>query len=130
VNIGRGKSVIQWDRDEDYARRHLVNQFQEIARGDGWIEERTGLHDAEFIETRRHRFTAPVPHRRTGGVEVLNLVGGEAAIVESPGGFFEPFEVHYAESFILPAGAGEYVIRPKVAGATCLTMKAFVRTRA
>jgi len=127
VNIERGKAVIQWDRDEDYARHRLVNQFQEIAQGEGWIEERTGLHEAEFIETRRHRFTGPVRHHRTGSVEVLNLVAGEAAIVESPSGAFAPFEVHYAETFILPAGAGEYVIRPKIAGATCLTMKAFVR---
>ncbi len=128
VNIERGKTVIQWDRDEDYARQHLVNQFQEIARGDGWVEERTGLHESQFIETRRHRFTGPVLHRRTGSVEVLNLVEGEAAVVESPSAAFAPFEIHYAETFIVPAGAGDYVIRPAREGAQCATMKAFVRT--
>jgi mannose-6-phosphate isomerase class I len=130
VNIERGKAVIQWERDEDYARRRLVNRFEEIARGEGWVEERTGLHEAEFIETRRHRFTSPVLHRRTGSVEVLNLVQGEAAVVESPSGAFAPFEVHYAETFIVPAGAGDYVLRPSTAGAKCASMKAFVRTRA
>jgi mannose-6-phosphate isomerase class I len=130
VNIGRGTAVIQWERDEDYARRRLVNQFVEVAHGDGWLEERTGLHEAEFIETRRHRFTAPVTHRRTGSVEVLNLVEGEGAIVESPSGVFAPFEVHYAETFILPAAAGDYVIRPATPDPPCITIKAFVRTRA
>jgi mannose-6-phosphate isomerase class I len=130
VNIERGRAVIQWERDEDYARRRLVNQFIEVARGDGWIEERTGLHEAEFIETRRHRFTKPVSHLRTGSVEVLNLVEGEAAVVESRSGAFAPFEVHYAETFILPAAAGDYVIRPATPDAPCITMKAFVRTRA
>ncbi len=129
VNVERGREVIDWRRDEDYAREHLINQFAEVASGEGWTEERTGLHEAEFIETRRHWFTGPVLHRRTGGVEVLNLVEGDAAVVESPTAAFEPFEVHYIETFILPAAAGDYVIRPSKAGERCATMKAFVRTK-
>lgn len=34
------------------------------------------------------------------------------ASIESPTGAFEPFEVHYAETFIIPASVGEYVIHP------------------
>lgn len=127
INIERGKSVIQWERDEDYARERLVNQVQEVDRGEGWLEERTGLHEAEFIETRRHWFSVPVTHRRTGSVDVLNLVEGEAAIVESPSGAFFPFTVHYAETFIVPVAAGEYTVRPAISNMRCATMKAYVR---
>ena len=130
VNLARGREVIDWTRDEDYARARLVNQITEVARGEGWIEERTGLHAAEFIETRRHWFTAPVAHDTGGGVNVLNLVEGLAAVVESPTGAFAPYVVHYAETFIVPAAVGAYTIRPGVAGARCATLKAFVRTRA
>jgi len=130
VNIERGKAAIQWDRDEEYARCHLINRFEEIGCGEGWKEERTGLHETQFIETRRHWFTSPVLHRRTGSVEVLNLIEGEAAIVESPTGQFAPMEIHYAETFILPDAAGDYTIRPKKAGASCATIKAYVRTKA
>jgi hypothetical protein len=56
----------------------------------GWIEERTGLHELQFIETRRHWFTSPVEHDASTGVHVLNLVEGEEAIVESPTAAFEP----------------------------------------
>ncbi len=129
VNIERGQSVIQWDRNEDYARRHLVNQIEVIERGDGWHEERTGLHTSQFIETRRHWFSVPVRHRRTSSVDVLNLVEGEAVVVESPESRFAPVEIHYAETFILPAAAGDYIIRPLVAGAHCATVKAFVRVK-
>lgn len=129
VNIERGKSVIQWNRNEDYARDRLINRVTEVARGDGWVEERTGLHEAEFIETRRHWFTAPVIHKRTGSVEVLNLIEGTSAVVESPDGLFDPYEVHYAETFILPDAAGNYTIRPATPGARCGTIKAFVRTK-
>jgi hypothetical protein len=130
VNVARGREVIDWARDEDYARARLVNQVTEIARGEGWSEERTGLHDAEFIETRRHWFTGPVAHDTRGGVNVLNLVQGSEVVVESPTGAFAPFPVHYAETFIVPAAVGAYTIRPAVAGQQCATLKAFVRTRA
>lgn len=130
VNVARGAEVIDWTRDEDYARAHLVNQVSEVSRCEGWVEERTGLHEAEFIETRRHWFTAPVAHHTGGGVNVINLVEGTEAVVESPTGAFAPFTVHYAETFIVPAAVGAYTIRPALAGAACATLKAFVRTRA
>lgn len=132
VNIERGRAVVRWDRDESYARQHLVNQFREVARGEGWREERTGLHPAEFIETRRHWFTGTVPHDTGGGVNVLNLIQGTEAVVESPTGAFEPFVVHYAETFIVPACVGPYTIRPwgSAVGTECATIKALVRTSA
>ena len=74
--------------------------------GDGWREERTGLHELEFIETRRHWFTGAAPHDTSGTVNVLNLVEGDEAVVESPDGAFEPFVVHYAETFVVPAAVG------------------------
>lgn len=134
LNVARGREVIDWSRDEDYSRSRLVNQVKQLNQGEGWIEERTGLHEAEFIETRRHWFTARVPHNtggtRGGGVNVLNLVEGTAVVVESPTGSFSPYTIHYAETFIIPAAVGAYTIRPAVPGERCATLKAFVRTRA
>lgn len=130
INIERRRQVVDFGRDTDYARRHLINQVETVAKGDGWTEERTGLHPNEFIETRRHWFTAPVTHHTDGGVNVLNLVAGDEALVESPSGAFEPFVVHYAETFVVPACVGEYTIRPYGAseGKQCGTIKAYVRT--
>ena len=130
INIAHGSNVIQWDRTTKWTREQLINRFSKIAEGDGWIEERTGLHEKEFIETRRHWFTKKVHHNTNGGVNVLNLVEGDEAIVESPSQAFKPFVVHYAETFIVPAIAGEYTIRPGngSAGQKCATIKAFVRT--
>ena len=133
INIDHGKRNIMWDRDEDYARKYLINQVTEIASGEGWREERTGLHEAEFIETRRHWFSGPVEHdtggQSRGGVNVLNLIEGDEITVESPNGMFAPFVVHFAETFIVPAAVGAYRIRPSgpSQGGTCATIKAFVR---
>jgi hypothetical protein len=129
VHLEHGKRNIQWDRTTGWVERNLVNRIEETARGDGWVEERTGLHELEFIETRRHWFTGTVPHHTNGGVQVLNLVEGEEAVVESPEGAFPPFVVRYAETFIVPASVGAYTIRPASpsGGRRLATIKAYVR---
>ena len=129
INVERGKEVIDWKRDTEYVKQHLANHLTKISEGDGWGEERTGLHPNEFIETRRHWFTKPVTHHTNNSVNVLNLIEGEEAIIESPNGAFKPFVVHYAETFIIPANVNEYIISPygKSAGKECATIKAYVR---
>ncbi|WEM44858.1 class I mannose-6-phosphate isomerase (plasmid) [Photobacterium sp. DA100] len=129
VHLEHGKEVIQWDRDTDWTEENLVNRVDFIAEGDGWREERTGLHEREFIETRRHWFSKAVTHHTGGNVNVLNLIEGREAIVESPTGAFEPYVVHYAETFVIPASVDEYVIRPygESEGQEIATIKAYVR---
>src|SRR5215470_13819205 len=132
IHLEHGIRNIQWERTTAWVEKQLINTITPIAEGEGWREERTGLHEREFIETRRHWFTQPVSHCTNGGVNVLNLCQGEEAIVESTNGAFAPLIVHYAETFIVPAAAGCYTIRPHgpSAGKQCATIKAFVRTRA
>jgi mannose-6-phosphate isomerase class I len=129
IHLERGAENIQWNRTTTWVKDSLINCVEEVATGDGWREERTGLHELEFIETRRHWFTGIVPHNTNGTVNVLNLVEGEEAIVESPSGAFAPFIVHYAETFIVPAQVGRYTVRPHGAaeGKQCATVKALVR---
>jgi mannose-6-phosphate isomerase class I len=127
IHLKHGAANIQWDRTTGWVKDHLVNPIRPIQSGDGWREEHTGLHPREFIETRRHWFTRPTPHDTQGGVNVLNLIEGRAAMVESPDNAFEPYEVHYAETFIVPANVGRYTIRPTQPEAPCATIKASVR---
>ena len=130
INIEHGEKVIDWSRTTSWTKKNLVNKIEQINEGDGWIEERTGLHKCEFIETRRHWFTKTVKHDTKGNLNVLCLVEGEQAIVESPNNAFEPFLVNYAETFIIPATIGNYTIRPfgNSTGKKTGTLKAFVRT--
>ena len=125
INVERGSKVIQWERTTGFVMSQIANHFEVLRDEDGIKEERTGLHPNEFIETRRHTFSRPVEHDTQGGVNVLNLVDGEAALVESPEGKFAPFEVHYAETFIIPACIGRYTITPL--GGECMTIKAYIR---
>jgi mannose-6-phosphate isomerase class I len=126
IHIEHGRENIQWDRTTDWVRRNLINRKVPLRQQDGWCEERTGLHEREFIETRRHWFTGKTEHETGGGVNVLNLVEGAEVIVESPQDAFDPFVVHYAETFIVPAAVGRYSIAPTGPN-RCATVKAYVR---
>jgi len=129
INLGHASRVIRRERDTAFAENELINHIEPVASGEGWREERTGLHASGFIETRRHWFSVKVIHQTHNSVNVLNLVEGGEAVVESPGGMFEPFTVHYAETFIIPAAVKEYSISPcgRWEGKEIATIKAFIR---
>lgn len=129
VHIKHGEQVIDWKRDTKWVKDNLVNRVIPLKEAEGYREERTGLHEREFIETRRHWFRDKVFHQTMGSVNVLNLVEGWEAIVESPTGSFEPFVVHYAETFIISEQVKEYTIRPygESEGKEIATIKAYVR---
>jgi mannose-6-phosphate isomerase class I len=131
IHLEHGARNIQWDRDTAWVQAQLINRVTPLGEGPGWRTERTGLHETEFIDTHRCWFSAPAPQAALDTVQVLNLVQGQDAVVESPDGAFEPFAVSYAETFILPAAAGGYTVKPGPAasarGDACAVLKAFVR---
>jgi mannose-6-phosphate isomerase class I len=128
IHLEHGLKNIQWNRTTEWVRKSLIGQVQQIEKGEGWEEERTGLHEAEFIETRRHWFVSKVQHHTHGNLNVLNLVEGDEVVLESPTGAFAPLHVHYAETVILPAAVGKYTIRPlNPTDRPLATLKAYVR---
>ncbi|GAB3525348.1 class I mannose-6-phosphate isomerase [Arthrobacter monumenti] len=129
IHLEHAQRNIQWDRDTEWTKANLIDQVETMDSGPGWVEERTGLHELEFVEVRRHWFEGVVEHDTGGTVNVLNLVEGPEAVVESPTGDFAPFVVHYAETFIVPAAVGPYRIRPhgRGVGTRLGTVKASVR---
>lgn len=129
INIEHGKNVIDWARDEDWVKENLFNNVEQISMNGHSLEESTGLFNTQFIETRRHWFDGKVTHRTHGNLNVVNLVEGEEVVVESPDGLFEPYVIHYAETFIVPADVPAYTITPfgKSVGQKCATLKAYVR---
>ncbi len=130
INIAHGENVIQWERTTNWTKENLINKFETLEKGDGWRSEKTGLHEREFIETHRHWFNKPVIHKERNGVRVFNVIEGREILVESTTGQFEPMVFHYAETFIIPAAAGEIKISPygESVGKECGTILAFVRT--
>lgn len=127
IHIGDGKRVIRFDRTTRWVDENLVNRFETIHLGEDYRETRTGLHQLEFIGTHVFETANVIPLEANGEVSMLNLVEGEAAVVESPEGAFAPFTVHYAETFILPAALGNVNIRPERPGESIRLLRANVR---
>lgn len=125
VHLSHGSRVIQWDRTEGWVKDNLVNRFETVCKEPGFEETRTGLHDREFIETRRYRLRGPHSFTCDDSVSMCNVVDGSGAIVSSPDGAFEPFEVHYAETFIIPAAVGQFSLHPL--NEECMVLRASVR---
>ncbi len=120
VHLNHGGRNIQWYRTTDWVRSNLVNQIRQLPGGEGVTVERTGLHEREFIDTRRYTLEAPVELTSEGGVSMCNVVEGRGATVESPDGAFAPFAVHYAETFLLPASVERFILRPMEPGVKIL----------
>jgi len=129
IHLEHGEANIQWDRDTDWVMEHLVNRIRLLHSEEGFTTTWTGLHEREFIETIRHTFSKPVLFHTDDSINMLNLVEGEEATVLSPTGAFDPYTVHYAETFIIPASVTEYIITPSglSEGQTVSTIKASVR---
>ena len=124
INIERGSRVIK-ERRTGWVMDNLVNRFSVVEETDGCTQEHTGLHELEFIETRRFTISTEAQIDCHESVNVLNLVEGVSCLVESADGSFAPFEVHYAETFIVPESVRKYRIR--AAGGPVRVMQAYVR---
>lgn len=129
IHLDHGLKNIDWTRDSRWVHDQLAGGAELIRETDGVREERTGLHELEFIEVRRHWFDQAASHDTGGTLNVLNLVEGDEVEIVSPTDRFEPFVVHYAETFVIPAAVGPYIIRRtrNASSGTFATVKACVR---
>ncbi len=121
VHLDHGFHALQFDRDTKWVKENLVNTITKISEQ----EEITGLHEREFLETRRYTFDKSTNIKTYGSVNVGNLVSGRSAVIESLDGSFEPYKVHYAETFIIPSTIQEFKV--KCEDKECIVIKAHVR---
>lgn len=110
IHIEDGKKVIRYDRTTKWVEENLVNNFNAIEDNDDYKEVKTGLHELEFIETHVISTSKSVEIKSDKEVTMLNLVDGKQAIIKSSNDSFEPYKVHYAETVIVPANAGSFII--------------------
>ena len=110
IHLKHGKKNIQWNRTTSWVKENLANAVYEVDEDCGAKKvEHTGLHQLEFIETRRYMMNSITNHDTQGNVNMLNLIDGKKALIK---GDFGSFIVHYAETFIVPACVGQYTIEP------------------
>lgn len=112
VHIDHGIKNIQWDKHTDWIKEKCAFSPVTIEEDDTHKEERTGLCELQFLETRRVWMKDKTLHKTNNETQALNLISGREALIESPTGQFDPFVIHFAESVCIPATIKEYTIRP------------------
>lgn len=112
IHLDHGIKNIQWDRDTNWIRENLLDQVQICHEEEGMKIERTGLHSREFIDTHRYTFKTAITCQCQDSVNMLNLVEGGQITITSKTEAFKAFEVHYAETVIIPASVSEYIMTP------------------
>ncbi len=112
IHIKHGLKNIQWERDTTWVKKNLIDQATVYFQEDGLTLEHTGLHNREFIDTYRYTFNKTVTCYCKDSVNMLNLVEGAQVTIAGKNGEFKPFEVHYAETFIIPASVEVYTMTP------------------
>lgn len=129
INLEHGEQNIDIYKNKSWVENELINQFELINTTNFWTEERTGLHETEFIETRRFKFWGKTDHETEGSVNMISLVEGEQALITSPSNNFEPFIISYAQTVIIPELIGRYSIEPysKSLGKELILIKAYIR---
>lgn len=111
LHVAEGLDNLQYSRTTEWVQKNLVNQFTPLLNNSHERVERTGLHATlEFIDTNRHWIKDEAIVNTQASVNMLNLVEGEEAMIESMAGEFEPFHVNYGETFIVPADVTTYRI--------------------
>lgn len=115
VHVEHGAKNILMERNTTFADQQLISRvddaYENLSSQKGVTTEKTGLHEVEFIETQRHWFKDSVIVTTNESVNMLNLVEGKTAVVESLDGAFEPFSIHYGETFIVPESVKQYRVR-------------------
>jgi mannose-6-phosphate isomerase class I len=126
VHLAHASRVVDIQRDTDWVYENLVNDVTLLNEEEGLKQERTGLHELEFIDTVRTWFSKPFELEIGHTVHSLMLVEGDMATIKSKRNAFAPFNIYYAECVIIPASIDEITIIPQNSSKHAL-IHAFVR---
>jgi mannose-6-phosphate isomerase class I len=106
LNVTRAFENLRFERNGERVRAELIARPKVLSQGEGWRRLHLPTHAEHFYDVHRFEFTHGVEAETEGSCQVMNVVEGEAVLVETPNGRQQRFS--YAETFVVPAGAQRY----------------------
>lgn len=113
LNIDRAFDNLNFERKGDVVKDTLIAKQNIILQGDDWQVIDLITHPDHFYAIHRFEFDTVIEGRTQGQCHILSLVEGDIILVRT--GEMEQ-EIHYAETFIIPADAVQYQIINKSKG--------------
>lgn len=108
LNIRRAYENLYFDRKGARIAAEFVSQPRLVASGETWELYHLPTHPNHFYDVKRVRFTGRVTLPTHQSCQVMSLVEGTEVTLETPGGMRQCF--NYAETFVVPAAAGEFTL--------------------
>jgi mannose-6-phosphate isomerase class I len=106
LNVARGFENLDFERKGQRVLEELVSRQYVLQEGDGWRLVHCPTHAQHFYDVQRLEFNKAMDVDTHGSCHVLSLVEGQSVLLETAGGLRQRFS--YAETFVVPAGAGRY----------------------
>jgi hypothetical protein len=123
VQLHHAFQNLNVDRRGAHVRRQLIQEPTVVRSGRGFTELQLGRQPELFFGVHRLDFRTDVDDDTAGRFHVLNLVEGDAVVIETASGATHPLS--YAETIVVPAAVGRYRLRT-VGRGRCRLVKAFV----
>lgn len=123
LNIDRAFANLNFERKGDIVKDTLIAKQSIIQQGDDWQVVNLITHPDHFYAVQRFEFDTVIEGHTEGQCHILSLVEGDLIWVKT--GEMEQ-EIHYAETFIIPADAVQYQLINKGKG-RAKVLTAFVK---
>ncbi|AYL99093.1 class I mannose-6-phosphate isomerase [Mucilaginibacter celer] len=123
LNINRAFDNLNFDRKGETVAETLISKQTVIKKAQDWQVVSLPTHPEHFYTIERLEFNHAIADITNNQCLVLSLVEGEKIIVQTRD---VEMEIHYAETFIIPAKANTYKMI-NIGGGTARVIKAYVK---
>jgi mannose-6-phosphate isomerase class I len=124
LNIARAMENLRFDRKGSYVTEKLISKPVLLSAGPGWEIYHLQTHENHSYDVHRIHLKGAVELTTENKLLVMNLVQGSSVDIETENGESAVFS--YAETFVVPAGAGSLKIKNRGEGEAIL-VKAFIK---
>jgi mannose-6-phosphate isomerase class I len=124
INIEHAFNNLNFDRKGAKVEQELISKPYVICRGNDWQVVHLPTHSEHFYDVHRVEFDTSISIATEELCHVLMLVEGTSIEVTTASGVKMTF--YYAETFVIPAGAGHYTLA-NMGGYGAKVIKAFLK---
>jgi mannose-6-phosphate isomerase class I len=110
IHTWHGERNLVRERRTSWVRKNIVQQPQEVRKGNGWAEYIVGEHNLLYFTLRRLEFEKSIEDNTNGKFHVLTLVDGEKIRIRSIDKPELYFDAEYMDMVVVPADMGRYVV--------------------